>query len=374
MRAASSRIDGAALVEVLGPLGAFFGLEPELVAELHDAALVDELVEDSGTSLRSLAPSSARSSTRRSARTGAVARTPVSPTPSCGSCEIRKTSARCSGLQLAVGGAVVESADELVDLLEQHAALQHAGRLGTEHEVAADDRAERLVGDAARGLVDDLQLGAQHPGLAGLVDGAQRSLPEAPAGRQQRVVGHEVGLVRAPWLRGGCRRGAGRSRRDTLSSVVSMSATLSGFLRSTTLRTTVSTSVSDSATVTENRSMSFCSVGFAVSAAWPVATTSTWLPNRAEQPSTMICTCSAPCVVVADVLLHLVEDDERQRQLARADLLCSRRTSSKVSSISSLLMSSTIGNCVCRASLTAAGVVTEAGAGVDQAWASTGET
>ena len=35
-----------------------------------------------------------RSSTSRSAITGAVARTPVSPTPSCGSCEMRKTSAQ----------------------------------------------------------------------------------------------------------------------------------------------------------------------------------------------------------------------------------------------------------------------------------------
>ena len=166
-----------------------------------------------GTSLRSLAPSVARSSTRRSARIGAVARTPVSPTPSCGSCEIRNTSARCSGLQLAIGGSVVEAADELVDLLEEDAALEHAGRLGAEHEVAADDRAERLVGDAARRFVDDLQLGAQHAGLAGLVDGAQCSFPEASAGRQKRVVRHDGRPCPRLWLRCGYRRAVGRSRR-----------------------------------------------------------------------------------------------------------------------------------------------------------------
>ena len=39
--------------------------------------------------------------------------------------------------------------------------------------------------------------------------------------------------------------------------------------------------------------MSFCSVGVAVSALWPVATNRIWLLNRAEQPSTMFWTASA---------------------------------------------------------------------------------
>ncbi len=61
-----------------------------------------------------------------------------------------------------------------VDLLQEYAALQHAGGLGAEHEVAADDGAERLVGDAASRLVHDFQLGAQNPGFSGLIDGPPR--------------------------------------------------------------------------------------------------------------------------------------------------------------------------------------------------------
>ena len=51
------------------------------------------------------------------------------------------------------------------------------------------------VGHTGGGLVHDAQLGAEHAGLASTVDGAQRELPEAPSGRQQWVVGHEIGLV-----------------------------------------------------------------------------------------------------------------------------------------------------------------------------------
>ena len=35
---------GTALVELLGPLGTLGGLEPELVAELHDPALLDQFL------------------------------------------------------------------------------------------------------------------------------------------------------------------------------------------------------------------------------------------------------------------------------------------------------------------------------------------
>ena len=112
------------------PLGALFGLEAELVAELHQAALLRRAPSrSSGTRLRSRAPSVDRSSTRRSAMNGAVARTPVSPPACVGSCEMRNTSAQVRDLSSPSGAPSSQAADQLVDLLEQHAALQHARRL-----------------------------------------------------------------------------------------------------------------------------------------------------------------------------------------------------------------------------------------------------
>ena len=116
--------------------------------------------------------------------------------PSCGSWPIRKTSAQSACLELAIRRPVIEASDQLVDLLQEDAALQHAGGLRGEHEVAADHRADRLVGDATGGLVNDLELRAKHAGFASLVDRAQSSLPEAPTGRKQWIVGDEHRLVR----------------------------------------------------------------------------------------------------------------------------------------------------------------------------------
>ncbi|MGH3427285.1 MAG: hypothetical protein ACRDQZ_06915 [Mycobacteriales bacterium] len=48
--------------------------------------------------------------------------------------------------------------------------MEHAGGLRAKNEVTPDDPPEGLAGDAASGFVDDLQLGAQDAGLAGLVD------------------------------------------------------------------------------------------------------------------------------------------------------------------------------------------------------------
>ena len=71
--------------------------------------------------------------------------------------------------------SVRKAADELVDLLEQHAALQHAGGLFVVEKVGADDVADRMLSDVRRGLVDDPQLRAQHAGLARLVDARSAS-------------------------------------------------------------------------------------------------------------------------------------------------------------------------------------------------------
>ena len=123
-----SRIDGAPLVELLGPLGAFVGLEPELVAELHDPALARRAPPCTrGTSLRSLRSVGGQvldekvGDDRRGRSHARVADAVVR--------ELRDQEHQraCSRLELTVGGSVVESSDELVDLLQEHAALEHAG-------------------------------------------------------------------------------------------------------------------------------------------------------------------------------------------------------------------------------------------------------
>ena len=176
--------------------------------------------------------------------------------------------------------------------------------------------AERLIGDAASRLVDDLELGAQHAGLAGLVDRAQRPLPEPASSRQQRVVGDERCLVSGFCLEpraaelpvdlpADLAECSPRSSRRCRASCARRPSGRPSRRRCLTARRS-----------TEKRSISFCSVGLAVSAAWPVATTRTWLPKREEQPSTKCWTCQRLRVVIVDVLLHLVEHDEREGQLA----------------------------------------------------------
>ena len=308
---------GEAAAVVLLPLGALLGLEPVLVVDAHEPALGHELVEQLGDALAELG-----------AVVGEVLDEEVGeergggPQPGLaadgaardlGDEEDQRAD---PGLQLAVGALGAQAADELVDLLEQHAALQHARRLLLVDEVAADDVADRIARRRrAAASWTILQLGAQHAGLAGAVDRAQGQLPEAAAGGQQRVVGDEVRLV------GGLGRELGAAEVPsisplTASSVALSAGTCSGFLRSTTSRTTVSTSVSESATWTAKRSVSFWSVGVAVSALWPVATNEHLALEARRAALDDVLHREGLLVVVADVLLHLVEHDEGERQLA----------------------------------------------------------
>ena len=295
MRAASSWIGGSALVEVLRPLRSFFGLKPVLVAsQLDEPAFLEELLENSRhVSAQPLAVGREILDEEVGDQRGCRAEAGVADAfvRKLADQEDERADAR---LELAVGRSVIEPADELVDLLEQDAALQHARRtLIVKTKSAPMTCADRLVGDAARGLVDDLQLRAQHAGLAGLVDRAQRALPEAPAGRKQRIVGDEAGLSAAV---GSSRvpprcwsisplylveRRLERRRRPPASC-----AERPGGRRSRR-------PCRRARPCTAKRSISFCSVGVRGERACPVATTSTWLSNRAEQPSTRCWTCSA---------------------------------------------------------------------------------
>ena len=77
-------------------------------------------------------------------------------------------------------------------------------------------------------------------------------------------------------------------------------------------------------------------------------------------------------VVVVDVLLHLVEHDEGERQLPVLVASAAAGRPRRRSSISSLLMSSTVGNCACSALLTSAGVSPNGAPRRCSAWASDG--
>ena len=126
-----------------------------------------------------------------------MARTPVSPTPSCGSWEMKNTSAAARDFNSP--SAEPSSRPRISSSISFRSTplWQHAGGLGAEYEVASDDCAERLVGDTASRFVHDFQLGTQHPSLSGLVDGSKGSLPEPAPGRQERVVGDNCCLVGA---------------------------------------------------------------------------------------------------------------------------------------------------------------------------------
>ena len=111
-----------------------------------------------------------------------------------------------------------------------------------------------------------------------------------------------------------------------------MSATLSAFLRSTTLRTTVSTSVSDRATVTENRSMELLQGGVRRERGLAGGDDEHLARKSGGAVLSDVLHLLGNLVVVVDELLHLVQHDERQGQLP-GELLCSFRTSSNVSSM-----------------------------------------
>ena len=101
-----------------------------------------------------------------------------------------------------------------------------------------------------------------------------------------------------------------------------------------------------------------------MSAAWPVATTSTWLLKREEQPSTSSWTCSA-LVVVVDVLLHLVKDHQGQRQLAGCEL---SKLQYFLERVKHFVIADVVdhGELGLQCSAHCSGVFAEGGAGVDQ--------
>ena len=90
-----------------------------------------------------------------------------------------------------VVGARFELLDELVDLAREDPGLQEVGGDLFEDEVARHDAAEVRVRRRAGRLVDDLELVAELPRRAALVHRPQEPLPEATPYRQEGVVRHE---------------------------------------------------------------------------------------------------------------------------------------------------------------------------------------
>ena len=91
-------------------------------------------------------------------------------------------------LEAVVRRAASKLLDELVDLPRKHAGLQQAGGDLVVDEVASDNAPEGLVRCGAGGFVDDLELVAELRTGATRIDGAQDLLPEPPTHREQRIV------------------------------------------------------------------------------------------------------------------------------------------------------------------------------------------
>lgn len=82
---------------------------------------------------------------------------------------------------------VVEFGDASGDLVEQHARVDQVGRQGTEEIACGNDRPQAPVGDPLQGIVKDAQLRTKLAVRA--CDRSEAGLPEPAAGLEQGVVG-----------------------------------------------------------------------------------------------------------------------------------------------------------------------------------------
>ena len=98
---------------------------------------------------------------------------------------------------MAIGRAVILPYNSLVNFAEQYPGLEQVGGDLPEQEVRWNHRADRLLGGATYGVVDDAQLRAELARGARAVNRAQRMLPEASTNRQQWVVLDQNRLVLA---------------------------------------------------------------------------------------------------------------------------------------------------------------------------------
>jgi len=88
----------------------------------------------------------------------------------------------------AVGSAVIQLAEGLVDLTEQHSAAEQVRVKLTEDEIPRDDGASKSLGRLADGLVHDLELRAKLAGVPGTSTARSTCSQNLPAGPAAAVI------------------------------------------------------------------------------------------------------------------------------------------------------------------------------------------
>ena len=247
-----------------------------------------------------------------------MARSPVSPPMvRLGICEIRKISAQIRDFSSPSPPSARRPRMSSSISLSSTPLCSMPGDCCVVDEVAADDVADRVARrPRAAASWTILQLRPQHAGLAGAVDRPQRELPEAPAGRQQRVVGDEVVLV-------------GRLGRELRAAEVPVDLTADRVERRLERRDVLGLLAKHDLAhdgldvLVGERDLDGEAVGQLLQRR---RRRQRALPGRDEEHLALEARRAALddvlhgerlLVVVADVLLHLVEHDERERQLAR---------------------------------------------------------
>ena len=187
----------AAIAELLLPIAALPGLQAVFVAQLHQAADVHQLFQErrqAAAQGNAVLRQVLHQQISQHAQVGAQAGIHAGVS---GQLADEEHQGARAGLELAIRGSVVLPQDGLVDFAQQFAGIEQVGGQLAEQEIRRHHCAEGMVGVGADGLIDDAQLGAQLPGGAGSVHGPQSLLPKAATHRQQGVVLRQHGLVLA---------------------------------------------------------------------------------------------------------------------------------------------------------------------------------
>ncbi len=178
------------------PVAALSCLQTVLVVELHQRARVHQLLQER----RQLAAQDGavlgqvfHQQVRQRVGIGAHADIDTGFAREFADQEHQSTQPR---LELTIGRSVIALPDNsLVKLAEQHAGLQQVGRYLVEQEVGRYHRTHRIICGVADGVVNDAKLCTELTRRSCTIYRPQRVLPESPANGQQRIVFHQDRLV-----------------------------------------------------------------------------------------------------------------------------------------------------------------------------------
>ena len=181
------------------PLGALLGLETVLVTDLHQRAARCQLLEqrlDGAAQLAVVGEQVVDEQVGDVLLRGTHA--------DVGACLARQPADEehepaDPPRELALVGSVLREIDDpLVDLAKEHTRVDHLRGERLEQVIARNGRTETTVGEPRDGVVDDAELRAELAVRSGRVDRAEAVLPEAAAHRQERVVvDDDVAVLRA---------------------------------------------------------------------------------------------------------------------------------------------------------------------------------